>query len=90
MPENNLTQMHDLTIEGRKRVTMTGIKDVENFDDESIVAQSECGEITISGNNLKISRLSVDSGDMVVDGNINSVVYAEAKSTGSFFSKVFK
>lgn len=90
MPENNINAAHDLIIECRSKVTMTGITDVESYDDESIIAQSGCGEITIHGRNLKISRLSVDSGDMTIEGEINSVAYAEGKSGGSFFSKVFK
>lgn len=87
MPEN---AMHDLIIESRKKVTMTGINDVESFDEETIIAQSECGEISLRGRGLKISRLSVESGDMVVEGEIDSVVYSEGKSPGGFFSKVFK
>lgn len=87
MPEN---VMHDLVIESRKKATMTGIIDVESFDEETIVAQSECGEIYIKGNSLKISRLSVESGDMIVEGNIDSVIYSEGKSAGGFFSKVFR
>ncbi len=87
MPENTI---HDLIVESRKKVTMTGINDVESFDEETIIAQSCCGEISIRGSGLKISRLSVESGDMVVEGEINSLSYAEAKATGSFFSKVFR
>ncbi|MBQ8574992.1 MAG: sporulation protein YabP [Clostridia bacterium] len=87
MPEN---AMHDLIIESRKKVTMTGINDVESFDEETIIAQSECGEISLRGRGLKISRLSVESGDMVVEGEIDSVIYSEGKSAGSFFSKVFR
>ncbi len=87
MPEN---AVHDLIIESRKKVTMTGIIDVESFDEETIVAQSDCGEIYIKGKSLKISRLSVESGDMLVEGHIDSVLYAEAKVKGSLFSKVFR
>ena len=87
MPENTI---HDLIVESRKKVTMTGINDVESFDEETIIAQSCCGEISIRGSGLKISRLSVESGDMVVEGEINSLSYAEAKTTGSFFSRVFR
>jgi sporulation protein YabP len=91
MPENNnFAGNHDLIIECRKKVTMTGIKDVDSFDDEIIIAQSECGELTIHGRNLKISKLSVESGDMTVEGDIDSITYAEGKSQGGFFSKVFK
>ncbi|MBR0349395.1 MAG: sporulation protein YabP [Acutalibacteraceae bacterium] len=87
MPENT---MHDLVIESRKKVTMTGIVDVESFDEETIVAESECGEIFIKGSLLKISRLSVESGDMIVEGNIDAVSYSEGKAKGGFFSKVFR
>lgn len=87
MPES---AMHDLIIESRKKVTMTGIKDVESFDEETIVAQSECGEIALRGRGLKISRLSVESGDMTVEGEIDSVVYSEGKATGSFWSRVLR
>lgn len=87
MPEN---AMHDLVIESRKKVTMTGIIDVESFDEETIIAQSECGEILIKGRNLKISRLSVESGDMAVEGDVDAVSYSEGRLKGNFFSRVFR
>jgi sporulation protein YabP len=87
MPEN---LMHDLIIESRKKVTLTGIVDVESFDEETIVARSHCGEICIKGSSLKISRLSVESGDMTVEGQVDSVAYSEARSAGNFLSRVFR
>lgn len=89
MSENFMTSMHDVIIEGRKKATMTGIEDVESFDEETILARSSCGEITLRGHSLKISKLSVESGDMVVEGEIDNVSYGEVKS-GSFLSRVFK
>ena len=82
--------LHDVIIEKREKITMTGIRDVESYDEETVSAKSECGDITVRGHNLKISRLSVESGDMVVDGEIDSVVYSKGKQEGSFFSRVFK
>jgi sporulation protein YabP len=87
MPENTT---HDLIVESRKKVTMTGINDVESFDEETIIAQSGCGEISLHGKGLKISRLSVESGDMTVEGEIDSVIYSEGKATGGFFARVFR
>ena len=87
MPENLL---HDVIVENRKKVTMTGINDVESFDEETIIAQSDCGGITVHGHGLKISRLSVESGDMVIEGDIDSLVYSDSKSQGSFLSRVFR
>lgn len=82
--------MHDIVIENRKKLTASGILNVDSYEDESIVAQSECGEIVIKGHDLKISRLSVETGDMTVDGNIDSVAYNAPKITGNFFSRVFR
>lgn len=82
--------MHDIVIENRQRLSATGIQNVDSYEDDCIVAQSECGEIVIKGHELKISRLSVETGDMTVDGNIDSVSYNAPKATGSFFSRVFK
>lgn len=93
MPENssaNFPAIHDMILESRKKATMTGILDVESFDEETIIAKSNCGEITVQGSSLKISKLSVDSGDMVIEGVINSVVYTDGGRQGSFFSRVFK
>ncbi len=82
--------MHDIVIENRQRLSATGIQNVDSYEDDCIVAQSECGEIVIKGHELKISRLSVETGDMTVDGNIDSVSYNAPKVSGSFFSRVFK
>jgi len=87
---DNSSVIHDVIIERREKATMTGIVDVESFDEETILAKSDCGDITIRGNGLKISRLSVESGDMIVEGEIDSVVYSKGKAEGSFFSRVFK
>ena len=87
MSENAI---HDLIIESRKKITLTGINDVESFDDETITATGNCGEISIRGSALRISSLSVETGDMIVEGQIDAVIYSEAKATGSFLSRVFR
>lgn len=89
MPENT-GGSHDLILESRKKATMTGICDVESFDEEVITARSNCGLLTLRGRNLKISRLSVESGDMTVEGEIDSLLYTEARTVSGFFGKVFK
>lgn len=87
---DSLSAMHDVIIESRKKATMTGIRDVESFDEEIVIAKSECGNITVKGSMLKISRLSVESGDMVVEGEIDSLVYSDSKSAAGFFGRIFK
>lgn len=82
--------MQDIVIENRQKLSATGIENVDSYEDDCIIAQSECGEITIRGRDLKISRLSVDTGDMMVEGSIDSVSFNAPKVSGNFFSRVFK
>lgn len=82
--------VHDVIMESRKKATMTGIRDVESFDEEMILAKSDCGNLTIKGRELKISKLSVESGDMVVEGEIDSVVYSQGKPEGGLIGRLFK
>ena len=84
------TLMHDIVIENRQKLTASGIQTVDSYEDDCIVAQSECGEIVIKGHDLKISRLSVETGDMSVEGGIDSVSYNAPKISGGFFSRVFR
>ncbi len=90
MSENSTPSMHDVVLESRRKATMTGIQDVESFDEETILAKSDCGGIAVHGKNLKISRLSVESGDMVIEGEIDSLVYSENRTAGGFWGRVFR
>jgi sporulation protein YabP len=82
--------IHDVIIENRQRLSATGIENVDSYEEDCIIAQSGFGEIVIKGHELKISRLSVEKGDMTVEGEIDSVSYNAPKVSGSFFSRVFK
>ena len=85
---------HSILIERRENITLTGVSDVISFDDETVVTDTEMGAVIIKGNNLHVSRLNLDSGDLEVDGNILSITYEDnssyGKNKGSFFGKLFK
>ncbi|MBP9989640.1 MAG: sporulation protein YabP [Ruminococcus sp.] len=86
----NIDSYGDLIIENRKKASLTGVSDVESFDEETIVAKSACGDITIKGSGMKINRLSVETGDMTVEGHIDSVAYGAEKTKGSLLERLFK
>ena len=82
----------NLYIHNREKLRLTGVKDVDNFDDFNISAKTQKGDLVITGENLKIAKLDVDSGELLVDGLIQSVFYSEStpqKST-SFFGRLMK
>lgn len=81
---------HTVYIENRKCIVFTGIIDVSGFDEETVTLKSELGGIVIKGSDLKINRLSLDTGDVSIDGNINSFQYTSNSVSKGVFSKIFK
>ena len=69
--------LQNVILENRKKLTMTGIKDVLSFDDEVVVVDSELGLINIKGSDLKVNKISVESGDVVVEGVVRAIEYAD-------------
>lgn len=82
---------HNLVLEDRKMLTVSGVSDVDSFDEETVVVFTDLGELTIRGSNLHINRLSVEVGELTVEGNIAALIYAdEVPKSGGFFSRVFR
>ncbi|MDD5952927.1 MAG: sporulation protein YabP [Oscillospiraceae bacterium] len=89
--ERTNTGEHRLTLDGRKQLTATGVSNVDSFDEETIVAYTSLGELTIRGQGLKINRLNVETGELTVDGDISAMVYTDnqPRSTG-LLKKLFR
>lgn len=82
---------HNLVLEDRRMLTVSGVSDVDSFDEETVVVFTDLGELTIRGTNLHINRLSVEVGELTVEGNIAALIYSdEGPKNGGFFSKVFR
>lgn len=82
---------HNVVLEDRKLLTVSGVADVDSFDEETVIVFTDLGELTVRGSNLHINRLSVEVGELTVEGNISALIYSdEAPKSGGFFSKVFR
>ena len=82
---------HNLILEGRKKLTLTGVSDVDSFDDRTVVAYTSFGELTIKGKELHISKLNLENGELNLDGEIDSMAYSENHETGGgFLTKLFR
>ena len=78
-------------LEERKRLTVSGVEDVERFDENTIVLSTTQGAMTVSGENLHIEKLSLDGGDLKVEGNIESLVYEDGQGDrGGFFARLMR
>ncbi len=82
---------HNCILEDRKRLSVSGVNDVDSFDEAVIVARTDFGELTVSGERLHITKLSLEVGELAIEGNIHSLTYTDvAEKSGGFFSKVFR
>ncbi len=91
--ENNAlaANKQSLILEDKRFLSVSGVSDVASFDEQNIVAQTVMGELTVSGNELKINNFSTQTGDLSVEGNIASLCFSErAESSGGFFSRIFR
>ena len=81
---------HRLEVMGREHLTVTGVEDVERFDETGIVMSTTAGMLVIAGEDLHIGKLALDGGELHVDGRIDSVTYEEeGQSRGGFVSRLF-
>ncbi len=80
-----------LVLEDKRFLSVTGVNDVASFDEQTIVAQTVMGELTVVGSELKIDSFSTQTGDLSVEGNIVSLGFSErAESAGGFFSRFLR
>lgn len=81
---------HRLELEGRERLTVSGVEDVERFDETGIVMSTAVGTLVITGEDLHIGKLSLDGGELHVDGRIDSMTYEDQlPGRGGFLSRLF-
>lgn len=81
---------HRLTMEGREKLTVAGVEDVERFDENGIVMSTSAGVLVVTGEDLHIGKLSLDGGELHVDGRIDSVAYEEgSREQGGFLRRLF-
>ena len=81
---------HRLTLEGREKLTVAGVEDVERFDESCIIMSTCAGTLIVTGTDLHIGKLSLDGGELHVDGHIEGINYEEpAQPRRGMFSRLF-
>jgi sporulation protein YabP len=85
---------HRLTMTGRKNANLTGILDVISFDPGEILLETDMGMLMIKGGDLHVKRLSLEKGEVEVEGRIDSLTYSEnvsfAAKSESLLKRMFK
>ncbi|MBE6735211.1 MAG: sporulation protein YabP [Ruminococcaceae bacterium] len=90
MQDNSIHSKHTLTLDNREKLILTGVTDVPGFDEETVSIKTDTGALIIKGESLHISRLSLDTGDVSIDGRINALQYLGDDRQKGFMSKIFR
>lgn len=89
MIEQKKSQPHILIIENREKMNISGVIDVDSFDDETVVLITEKGRLTIKGASLKVNSFAVETGDLQLQGNIMALGYLEGEPKKNVFGRLF-
>lgn len=82
-----------LNVENRKRLVLSGVVEVISFNEEQIVLNTNLGTLNIKGQGLKMNKLDVQNGDVIIIGMVNSCIYTNnqvKKQKERFISRLFK
>lgn len=79
---------HKLVLEERNRLAVTGVAEVVSFDEQSVVLHTSLGTLIVHGQELQLKNLSLEGGQVAVDGRISALIYEESKS-GGWLSRLF-
>ncbi len=80
---------HSLSLVNRERLSVTGVNDVDAFNEQEILVICDCGELNIKGELLHVEELSLESGLLTVSGKISSISYSEKITSSSILKRLF-
>ncbi len=89
----NSNILQNIILENREKLSISGVLDVLSFDDQIVILETELGLLTVKGDNLRINKLSLDTADVIIDGEIYNLGYSEKdtnQKSGGLFNKIFR
>lgn len=84
---------HSVVMEERNKVAISGVVDVFAFDEDNIIMETELGVLTILGNNLHVNKLTLENGQLEIEGEIDGISYNQLKEnikSQGFLTKLFR
>ena len=85
--------IQNIVLENRNKLTISGVLDVLSFDDQIVILETDLGLLNIKGEDIRINKLSIDTSDVILEGEINSLSYSqkdENKKNSYILGKIFK
>ncbi len=87
--EDKLLLPHKLTLNERRDLSVTGVTEVVSFDEEAVILKIGSDTLSVRGENLHMKTLSLDAGQVAVDGHIGALIYEEGRAPGSLLQRLF-
>ena len=81
-------EIHTLTLHERKKLTMRGVSEVVSFEENLVQLRTGLGDLAVHGQQLQLKNLTLEGGEVAVEGNISALIYQEPRS-GGWFSRLF-
>ena len=81
---------HHIILEEREQLSVSGVEEVESFDENTILLTTAQGALEIQGEGLHIEKLSLDGGDLRVEGRVSALIYEsdEGRRAGGFLARL--
>ena len=86
----SLKQPHQVIFEERKKLSVTGVQDVDCFDESTVILFTNLGKITVHGRGLHVNSFHVESGEFSMEGDIDGLEYDDDTAKRSFWQKFFR
>lgn len=84
-----VAKSHHVIMEERSKLSITGVEDVASFDEDQIVMRTSQGNLILRGSGMHIGKLTLDSGEVSIEGLITELCYEDLAPTGGFWSRLF-
>ena len=86
-----LTKFHNIIIENRNKIVISGVRDIESFNENEIILLTHSGGLKLKGRGFEIGKVSTDSGEAEMTGEVVSVHYSNAERTpNNIITKIFR
>ena len=83
-------QEHTIRMLERKKATITGVEDVDCFNEQIVVLRTPLGMLTVTGAQLNISHLNLEEGRVEIDGEFDALEYTGGRKKGGLFGRLFR
>ncbi len=78
-----------LLLDDRRKLSVTGVQDIERFDESAVILHTNRGILIVRGRELHLRQLSPDGGQIAVEGEIDALIYEESRKEGGFWARLF-